>query len=633
VKRKRDGGLQIHLHARAAKQRQLVSVFLNEHRLGDIAMPTTAWSTYSIGAPASAVREGENKLRFYFRHTGEVEGKRTAAAIARIAVGRAAAADPGAGLVAEAATHGGKRMESLRVTGPSRLSYYLAVPMRQPQLLLAAAGQGAKLSVQVAGTRSGGAATVWQGTASQGWREARIGLSGYAGDVVRIDLVSSAAVDWGRPQLLDAASGSSGDAASDRHDAVAARRPLADHVLVWVVSALRADRLANPELPTPAFARLAGRGLRFRSALAVSPSPGPAHVALLTGRYAATGRIPAERKTLAERFREAGYTTALISGNGFVTDAAGFAQGFDIYANPMRRRHPHGARILWQKARRVLADNADRRTFIYLATVEPHLPYTPTAESLAAEWDGPAARFEPAATAQLSSDVREGKERLTEEERRYIEALYDAEVRDANAAFAIMLADLEKMQLAERTAIILVGDHGEELWERGHFGHGNHLYQEVLHVPLVVAPAGSQLGRDVDLDVELVDVYATALDLAGISVDPQSQGRSLLPLADLKSPQGHASLRTPAQAHLPGWGRALKLGRYKLVVPLRGPHQLYDLDSDPGETENLMGTRPLVERYLRNVFGIGVAYQEVWSRRRWGAPNSVNAAFAADQGL
>lgn len=633
VARERDGGVRIQFRARAAKKGQLVSVFLNEARLGDVPMPGDEWKSYSIAAPADAIAVGENKLRFYFRHAGEIAGQHTAAAFSRIAVGRASPDRLRVGVRAEATTRGGLRMSALTVPGQARLSYTLRVPTQRPELLFAVAGKGAEAKVQIAGASSGGAAAVWQGTAGSEWGEQRVDLSAHAGEVTRIDFVSSGEVSWGRPQLLageaPARGGGGDDAQTDDQ-----RKP-ADHVIVWVVASLRDDRFAGREVPTPAFARFAEHGIRFTSLTSASPSPGPAHVALLTGAYPRGRRIGPRAHTIAERFRQAGFATAMISGNGFINDEDGFSKGFDTYINPLRERQPYGARILWQKARRVLSRHKDGHAFIYVATSEPHLPYTPSEESLAAEWSGPPARFEPAMTARISEDLRAGKEHLTREEQAYVKALYNAEVRDANAAFATMLADLAKLGVADRTAIVVVGDHGEELFERGYFGHGSDLYQEVLHVPLVVAPAGMSAGMTVDTDVELVDVYATTLDLAGIAVDPASQGRSLLPLADPRHPDAVWArlMPNPTGAELLNWGRALKLGRYKFIVPLRGPHELFDLERDPGEVDNLMGSVPLVERYVRNVFGIAMTYRNVWSRRRWGPPDAVTAAFAADQGL
>lgn len=617
VKRASDGSIRIHLTARAARAKQLVSVFLNEKRLGDISMPTTEWRTYSIRAPAQTIFEGENKLRFYFRYVGEIDGRKTAAALQRVWIGSGAPVSESV-MRADNVTRGQKRLMALRMTVSGRLSFYLSLPAASPELVFAPGGKKAQLSVRVTAAGSSAATEVWRGQGAENWTTTRVDLGRWAGEIVRIDLANQGAVDWGRPRILIPERGRSGAG-------TASGRKVADHVIVWVVSALRADRLSD-EVVTPAFQRLVDRGIRFTRANAAATVPAAAHVAMLTGKHAQGGTIASGQDTLGERFSDAGYTTALISGNGFVNDEAGFARGFAVYRNPMRRRHPFRARILWQQARRILHKHRDGRTFIYMVTVEPHLPYHPSAESLAIEWDRGPMRFTPVETISLREDVVAGKEQLSRDEQAYVRSLYNAEVRDANAAFGEMLDDIEELGIADRTAIILVGDHGEELFERGQFGHGLHLYQEVMHVPLIVAPPGTAGGSVVEHDVSLIDLYATALELAGITSGTTTQGTSLLAAAAEPLPR-------PIFAHLPGRARSLQLGRYKLHVPLRGKHELYDLDADSGEREDLMGQRPIVERYMRNVFGVGVAFQPVWSQSRWGAANNMSPAFAADHGL
>jgi arylsulfatase A-like enzyme len=666
VQRGADGSLVISLWARPTRAKQLVSVFLNERRLGDIAMPGTEWQSHRIQAPAAVAPPGENKLRFYFRHADDLGGVRTAAAIARIRVGAPGAVDAPA-LAAGPVVREGGRLDALQVPRAGRLSFYVAVPPHAPALVFAharppgdAAGAAApapaptsastsatsastSVAVHVATAEGGPATRVWDGTAGAAWATARVDLSAYAGRVARIDLISSGPADWGRPRLVIASPPAGGPPpAGAPPPATTPAAPPAgsratDHIIVWVVSSLRADRVFGAAVPTPGFTALAERGLGFLQATTVAPVPGAAHVALLTGRYPRASELPADVPTLGERLAEAGYVTALISGNGFVNDEVGFARGFSVYENPMRRRHPFHARVLWQRARRLLQRHADGRTFLYLVTVEPHLPYRPTPESLAAEWDRGPARFQPTDTIGLAEAVAAGAAQLTAEEQQYVEALYDATVRDADAAFSAMLSDLEQLGVADRTTVLLVGDHGEELWERGGFGHGRHLHQEVLRVPLVIAPprAAGGSGRIVEGPVSLIDVFPTVLALAGLPVDPLAQGQSLIdPLpGPLPGPAAGPGVPRPVFAHLPGQGRSMELASYKLMVPLQGPHALYDLTADPGEQRDRFAELPLVARYLRNVFGIGVAYERVWSLERWGHPGNVRPAFSADHGL
>jgi choline-sulfatase len=616
VQRDRQGGISIWLLARAARPNQLVSVFVNEHALRDIAMPGPDWDWHGIKVPAGLLIRGENKLRFYFRHAGEIVGVRTASAVARIVVGGAAPPAADARLLSEEISLPTGHLAALSAPRPSRLSYYLALPARQPALAFAAASTGrSAIRVQLNGE------VLWEGAAAEDWQTKVIELGGFGGQLVRLDLLADGPVHWGRPSILEEGAAQTASPA--------APATLADHVIVWTVSSLRADRVDNPEVPTPNFSRLAGEGIYFRRAVAAAPAPGPAHVAFMTGRYASSDVVPAGASTLGERFRAAGYTTVLVSGNGFVNDEVGFARGFNHYMNPMRRRRPHSARVLWQLARRSLTEHKDSRTLLYIATSEPHLPYTPSERARRNLWKGPSPGIDPAHSAVVSSNVRNGKRSVGAEQRAYLRALYDAEVQDADRAFGNMLNDLKKLGIADRTAVVLVGDHGEELWERGNLGHGASLYREVLEVPLIIWFPRGLPARVVDEPVEAADVYPSVLELAGIAPNAEAQGLSLLPLA-----RGADRAHAVALANLPGRARAVVAGRYKLIVPRAGPHELYDLTDDPGELSNQMGSLPVVERFLRTVFGLRVAYENAWQRRRWGAPNgALLPAFAEDHGI
>lgn len=617
VSRAPDGSVRIALWARAAAEHQLVSVFLNEHKLGDVSMPTTAWQWYELRAPASAVVDGENKLRFYFKHAGEIGGVRTAAALGQIRVGGAASrGQPGAPAGVGDVELAAGRLAALTAPAGSRLSYYVLVPDDAPALVFAAARAGggpAALRVRVA-TDTGAGETAWTGEAGPDWTAARVPLDAWAGRAVRIDLVADGDAHWGRPLVV-----ARGQAAGDV-DA----QPV-DHVIVWTVSSLRADAVGAGR--TPHIDAFLAEAAQFTGLYAASSSPGPAHEALLTGRHpGGEGGAP----TLGGRYRAAGYAASLVSGNGYVNDDVGLADGFGNYHNPMRRRQPFGAPVLWQLARKVLVARKDNRSFAYVATVEPHLPYTPSAESLAAEWTQPAPpRVAPARTALVADDVAAGRLRLTGDERGYVTALYRAAVRDADDAFGAMLAELTELGLADRTAVVLVGDHGEALFDRGDaFGHGSALRDEQLRTPLAIRAPGLAPAR-IDAPVAAVDVYATVLDLAGIGLNPEAQGRSLLPLA-----RGVGDVAPRAVfAVLPGRERALRLGPWKLIVPRVGAHELYDLAADPREQTNAMTTNPIAARCLRSVFGLGVAYEAAWRQRRWGAPHRLTPAFAADHAM
>lgn len=626
----RDGAVGFHVAATPAAAGQLMSLLVNERRVGDVAMPEPVRGKFRVAIPAGALSPGEASLRLFFRRSGDVAGFKTAGAIERIGIGRGPLPDQPV-MIAGPVTRAGERLQALSARTAARISFYVIVPAGKPELVFAAgAAPASKLAVRIAA--DGRAAhAAWERAGTPGWERVRVDLEAYAGQAVRIDLASTGPADWGRPRLVT-------------REAPPARPTLApaDHVIVWVVSSLRADRLDARSARTPAMSRFASRALWF-DAITTAATSGPAHMALMTGRRAREGRIPAEIETLGERFHDAGFATALISGNGFVADDQGFARGFDQYDNPMRRRHPHGARTLWQTARRFLAQHVDGHAFLFIATSEPHVPYTPTPASLALEWTagprppaparpgaGPSVgTLDPARTADLAAAVQSGKQALTADQQAFIRALYDAELRDADAGFAEMLADLDELGIADRTAIILVGDVGEELFERGAFGHGHQIHRETARVPLAIAAPGLAARRVSELWPSLVDVAPTVMTAGGIAPGAELHGDSLIGPA---SSAWTVSAR-PAITHLPGQARAIAMGDIRLLVSISQPLSLFDLAADPDERSNRASSRPIAARALRNVLALATAYEDAWNRRRWGSEASVSEAFAPDHGL
>jgi arylsulfatase A-like enzyme len=188
----------------------------------------------------------------------------------------------------------------------------------------------------------------------------------------------------------------------------------------------------------------------------------------------------------------------------------------------------------------------------------------------------------------------------------YLMNLYDAEIRFTDDQLARMLAALDRLGLKERTLIILTSDHGDEFAEHGGMGHGISCYDEIIRAPLIFRyPAALPRGLRIEENTALIDVPPTILDLAGLEAPPHFQGLSLLPLLR-GDPIGARPLFSE---HL----YSRKVPDYKPVAVIDGrwkyhydaekkrPGELYDLESDPGETENLAEERPGVARRLKAV--------------------------------
>jgi arylsulfatase A-like enzyme len=220
-----------------------------------------------------------------------------------------------------------------------------------------------------------------------------------------------------------------------------------------------------------------------------------------------------------------------------------------------------------------------------------HYDYEPPAE-----FD----RFDPGYQGSESGiDVTErypGTRPPTSRDLQRIVALYDGEIHYTDHNVGRLLDTLQRAGRLDDTLVVLTSDHGEEFREHGMFGHGNTLYEESIHVPLLVRfPARVAAGRAVDEPASLVDLAPTILDLCDLPVPNGTWGRSLVPLlaGDDLEPRPLPLERTwlrPAPDAPTGVSaqqiRGVHGGSHKLVRETEsdgGRIWFFDLESDPAE--------------------------------------------------
>jgi arylsulfatase A-like enzyme/Flp pilus assembly protein TadD len=354
-------------------------------------------------------------------------------------------------------------------------------------------------------------------------------------------------------------------------------------VLLVTLDTLRADRLGSYGYAagsTPHLDALAARGLRFVRAATVVPLTLPAHSSLMTGTFPAHHGVRdnggfylgEEARTLAEVLAEAGYRTGGFVG-AFVLDSRwGIAQGFDEFFDDFDLAKYEGApgmdaiqrpgSAVVERALRWLAPEEDdgRPFFAWVHLYDPHTPY---------EAPKPfRSRFPP---------TRSGA--------------YDAEIAAADAQVGRLVGALAAAGRLDDTLVVVLSDHGEMLGEHDELTHGFFVYEAAVRIPLLIAGPGIP-AANIDEQVRIVDVMPTVLARLGIEAPAGVQGVDLWPLV-----RG-ASLGLPALAEswFPryhyGWSelRAIRHGPYKLI---RAPRpELYDLDRDPRELDNLAEREP-----------------------------------------
>jgi len=387
-------------------------------------------------------------------------------------------------------------------------------------------------------------------------------------------------------------------------DDVAASRP--PNVLLISIDSLRADHLGcyGYERDTsPAIDALAGEGVLFERAVAQAPWTLPSHASLLTSLYSRTHqtndvkrRLPADVPTLAASFEAAGYATRAVVSGTFMQSRFGMDRGFQVYDDTLAHvshRRSHEAvtsEIIHDRAMELLS-SAPEPFFLFVHFWDVHYDYVPPPP-----FD---TKFDPGYEGEITSqrfmkndEIHAG---MDPADLAHIVALYDGEIAWVYEHVDRMLDGLARRGLDERTIVVVTADHGDEFFEHGEKGHTHALYEEQLHVPLIVRMPGLAGGRRVAERVELIDVMPTLLAEAGLAEPPALQGRSLGPLlrgepweerpAFSETTKGRK--RKDDELKSKSW--CVYDGARKLTVFAgdRYPNELFDLRSDAGETNNL----------------------------------------------
>jgi arylsulfatase A-like enzyme len=654
--------------ARALAPGQRCTLFFDDRSLGTLDVDGGHGRRYEVRVPAAVQKSGDARLRFTFRSAATIAGKRSAAAFTQLTFGPASEPPPLPGTravsVAPVTLSGVARSAlSLAVgagaTGSSRISYFVQVPAAA-HLVVAygSASPGARAEIRLSSDRAPPRRLLEAG-AGASWTEADLPLFEHASDgpeAVRIDFISrGGTVRWASPRVVvrgpptvlapvPAAVLAPGQTRGGRSGG----QSTIDYIFVWMVDTLRADKVRanNPEtrVQTPNYDAFAADATRFAWAQVPGTWSLPSHASLLTGVYppvhkaiAHEARLSREVGFIAEELKKKGFKTALFSSNGYVSSKWGFDRGWDAYRNFIRENLPNGADYLWKTAKPWVLQNARRREFAYLATVEPHVAYSPRPEFLKKYWNKPyRGPLKPALTGVQLGLIGAGKLKIDDNDKAYLEALHDGEISQSDASFAVFIADLKAAHLYDRSAIIVVSDHGDEFGEHGRFGHGHSVYQELTHVPLIIrAPGRFPAGKVVRTDVEIMDLYPTMLDLAGVDLAELDlagehpgaliQGTSLVPLArDDLTETPRAAMTIDGQT-----ARGVKVGRYRLVAA-SGRLELYDELEDRLEQKDVAAARPIALRAMRGVLGVIHPYESRWSKSRWGTAANLAPAFAKD---
>jgi arylsulfatase A-like enzyme len=375
------------------------------------------------------------------------------------------------------------------------------------------------------------------------------------------------------------------------------------NILLITLDTTRADRLGcygYDRDTSPALDALAAESVLYTRAVSTSSWTLPAHATLFTGKfptthgalydpegpliltsaidgpqswdfYRARGLAPGET-TLAGLLREQDYSTVAVVGGPWLKTEFGLNAGFDYYDDlDIDTAAGRRAQDVTDRAVKWIERNPGKRFFLFLNYYDPHGPYDPP---------------EPFFERFVGIDRQQMREKRDLE---LLSAAYDGEIAYMDHHIGRLFDRLRELELWDETWIIVTSDHGELFGENDRIGHGHYLTEPELRAPLIVKDPGPEpdVGR-VDLWVQLTDILPLITERLGLPLPQGVQGSTL---HDVSHPILAEVYPLPHISRAGDW-RAIYQGSYKYAWNSRGGHELFDLESDPGEQRNLVNELP-----------------------------------------
>lgn len=415
----------------------------------------------------------------------------------------------------------------------------------------------------------------------------------------------------------------------------------AKNLLLFGVDSLRADHMScygYHRLTTPHIDRFASEGVLFERCYSPHIPTTSAYASMLTGMDAFStqvvalrhqGGLPEGVRTLPEILREAGYESTCV---GFKGNPS--SRGFDNYLQ-------YEAWGSWEDGALTKAENLNdvaipelerlaasgKPFFLFMRHMDPHSPYMPPEPFRSLFYSGdpcdpkkdsirPALEFKPMAD-YFASWLPPG---ITDAD--YVIAQYDGAIAYMDLCIQRILTRLEELGIADETLVVLNGDHGETLMEHECYFDHHGLYENTLHVPLIMRlPGVLPAGKRIEGYTTHQDLVPTLLDLLGVETSIAFDGQSLLPMVrgEVHSHSSEMYITECTWMRKHGW----RTPEWKLIVALEPDFhfkpevELYHLIEDPLELRNVADEHPDVVAHLK-------ARMEAWIARREKETGNVN---------
>ena len=490
---------------------------------------------------------------------------------------------------------------------PSRLSFNVDLPakaiMRFSNAVstLGAEVQAAHVDFRVLLSDESGETAVFEGSVLRRqpnqWLDREVDLSRWSGSRVRLTLETRARTGdggetlpilpyWANPVVVSG-------------EPLPSTRP---NLILISLDCLRADHLGSygyERDTTPRLDQLASRSTVFETAISASSFTHPTHMTMLTGLPPSIHGVSRWQKPgssldyLPDLLSTAGYRTSGIVSGPLLSQSFGFERGFDRYHwfHDTTR-----ANALAEAALQMLERGRGQPQFLFLHFFDIHWPYWPPDEFNTMF----GSRAEDAS--RLLGKVRHQYPPDSDEDIRHVIDLYDGELAYLDREVGRFIDALQDRGLYDNTLIIVTADHGEAFFEHGFWEHGQTLYEEMVHVPLIVKWPAMDRAERIGALVSQSDIFPTLLEAAGL--EPRGEGLALSRYLSDPSPEPRKVISEITWDPLPTRPAYMDVAwrgeRYKYIAHFQAPtvdalytseiqhDELYDLKDDPEEKRNVL---------------------------------------------
>jgi arylsulfatase A-like enzyme len=399
-------------------------------------------------------------------------------------------------------------------------------------------------------------------------------------------------------------------------------------IVLIVIDSLRADALhcyGSEDTVAHNIENLAADGVLFEQAIAQGHATLTAVPTIMSGTYPSMyggfERLAAKRPSLARTLSALGFQTAAFLPNPYLSEARGYGIGFDHFDEcvPRTSRDSKSVTGLLRRALNRLGGrwgvgiecppylNAARVTeravdwlrgtsgpfFLWLQYMDVHMPYNLERCALLLPRGTGQRPYEYGFWRRCVQDASQ----VTKHELMIAQHLYRDGLAFVDRQIGMLKDVLQDLGRLEETKFLITSDHGEGFGERGWFGHQNYLYEESIHVPLILTPRDAGLPKRISTQVRHLDLAPTLIDFVGGAPPPEMQGVSLIPLLAGAAPDEvlpAISQTSPRNE----WRIALRQPPWKLIWQLNPETmvtinvELYHLGNDPDEQTDMANHYP-----------------------------------------